>query len=72
MLNEHTHSYLKSIYYIQALRIKLICSASGKYKKHSEKLMKKFVEKSNKEFTVRKQIKRIYLLDRTLKTCKSK
>ena len=65
MLNPHTRSHL-SIPYSQALRIKHICSTFEEYRKHSRDLIKRFVEKGFNELTVRKQIKRIDHLDRSL------
>ena len=62
----------KSIPYILALRIKCICSTFQKYRKHSQGLIKRFVEKDYSESTVRKQIDRVDHLDRSLllKNCK--
>ena len=67
-------SIKKSIPYSQALRIKRICSTFEEYMKHSQNLIKRFVEKGYDESTVRKQIERVDHLDRSLllKNCKPK
>ena len=49
---------LKKIPYSQALRIKRIFSTFEEYRKHSQDLIKRFVEKGYNESTVRKQIER--------------
>ena len=70
----HPFSLKKSIPYSQALRIKRICSTFEEYRKHSQDLIKRFVEKGYNESTVRKQIERVDHLDRSLllKNCKPK
>ena len=70
----HPFSLKKSIPYSQALRIKRICSTFQEYRKHSQDLIKRFVEKSYNEPTVRKQIEWVGQLDRSLllKHCKPK
>ena len=70
----HPFSLKKSIRYNQALRIKCICSTLEEYRKHSQDLIKRFVEKGYNELTVRKQIERVDHLDRSLllKHCKPK
>ena len=70
----HPFSLKKSIPYSQALRIKRICSTFEEYRKHSQDLIKRFVEKGYNESTVRKQIERVDHLDRSLllKHCKPK
>ena len=62
------HPFLlrKSIPYSQALRIKCICSTFKQYKKHTQDLIKRFVEKGYDESTVKKQIERVDHLDRSL------
>ena len=67
-------SLKKSIPYSQALRIKCICSTFEEYRKHSQDLIKRFVEKGYNELTVRRQIERVDHLDRSLllKHCKPK
>ena len=70
----HPFSLKRSIQYSQALRIKRICSTFEEYRKHSQGLMKRFVEKGYNELTVRKKIERVDHLDRSLflKYCKPK
>ena len=70
----HPVSLKKSIPYSQALRIKHICSTCKEYRKHSQDLTKRFLEKGYNESTVRKQIERVDQLHRSLllKNCKSK
>ena len=70
----HPFSLRKSIPYSQALRIKCICSTFEEYRKHSQNLIKRFVEKGYDESAVRKQIGRVDHLDRSLllKHCKPK
>ena len=73
MLNWHTRSHLKKcIPYSQALIIKRICSTFEEYRKHSQDLIKIFVEKGYNESTVRKQNERVDHIDRSLllKHCK--
>ena len=67
----HLFSLKKSIPYSQAFRIKRICSIFEEYRKHSQNLIKRFVEKGYNQSTVRKQIERV---DRSLllKNCKPK
>ena len=62
----HPFSLKKGIPYSQALRIKRICSTFEEYRKHSQDLIKRFVEKGYNELTVRKQIERVDHLDRSL------
>ena len=70
----HPFSIKKINSYSQALRIKRLCSTLGKYRKHSQNLIKRFVQKGYDESTVRKQIERVDHLDRSLllNTCKPK
>ena len=70
----HPFSLKKSISYSQALRIKCICLNLEEYKKQSQYLIKRFVEKCYNESTVRKQIERVGHVDRSslLKKCKPK
>ena len=70
----HPFSLKKSIPYSQVLRIKRICSTFEKYRKYSQGLIKRFVEKGYDESTVKKQIERVDHLDRSLllKNCKPK
>ena len=70
----HPFSLNKSISYSQALRIKRICSTFEEYRKHSQDLTKRFVEKGHNESTAGKQIERIDQLDRSLllRHCKPK
>ena len=70
----HPFSLRKSIFYSQALRIKRICSTFEEYRKHSQDLIKKIVEKGYNESTARKQIERDDHLDTSLllKHCKPK
>ena len=60
--------------HIVCFRIKRICSTFEEYRKHSQDLIKRFVEKGYNESTVRKQIERFDHLDRSLllKHCKPK
>ena len=70
----HPFSLKKSILYSQALRIKHICSAFEEYRKQSQDLIKRFVEKDYNALTVRKQTEKVNYLDRLLllKHCKPK
>ena len=62
----HPFSLKKSIPYNQAVRIKRICSTFKEYRKHSQDLIKRFVEKGYNESTVRKQTERVDHLDISL------
>ena len=62
----HLFSLKESIPYSQALRIKRICSTFEEYRKHSQNLIKRFVEQSYNESSVRKRIERVDHLDRSL------
>ena len=62
----HKFSLKESIPYSQTLRIKRICSTFEEYRKRSQDLIKRFVEKGYNELTVRKQIERVDHLDRSL------
>ena len=62
----HPFSLKKNISYCQALRIKRICSTFQEYRKHSQDLIKRFVEKGYNESTGRKQNQRMDHLDRSL------
>ena len=70
----HPFKLRKSTPYSQALRIKRICSTFEEYRKISQDLIKRFVEKGYNELTIRKQIERVDHLDRSLllKHCKPK
>ena len=70
----HPFSLKNSIPYSQALIIKYICSSFEEYRKHSQDLIKRFVEKDYNESTARKQIERVDHIDRSLllKHCKPK
>ena len=61
---------LKKVFHI----VTCICSTFDEYRKHSQDLIKSFVEKGYNESTVRKKIERVDHLDRSLilKNCKSK
>ena len=50
----HPFSLKKSVPYSEALRSKRICSTFEEYRKHSQDLIKRFVEKGYNELTVRK------------------
>ena len=52
--------------YSQALRIKSICSTFEEYRKRSQDLIKRFIEKGYNESTVRKQVERVDHLDRSI------
>ena len=66
-LNRHTRSHLKKcIPYSQELIIKRICSTFEEYRKHSQDLIKIFVEKGYNKSTVRKQNERVDHIDRSL------
>ena len=58
-------SLKKSIPYSQALRTKRVCSTFDEYKKHSNNLVKQFVEKGYKENIIRNQIKKVDNLERS-------
>ena len=62
----HPFSLKRSIPYSQALRIKHLCPTFEEYRKHSQDLIKRIVEKGYNESTVRKQIERVDHLDRSL------
>ena len=62
----HPLSLKKSIPYSQALRIKRFCSTFDKYKKHSNDLVKRLVEKGYKENIIRNQIEKDNLKRSTL------
>ena len=70
------HPFLlkKSMPYSQARRIKRTCSIFEEYRKHSQDLIKRFVEKGYDESAVRKQIESVDHLNRSLlfKNCKPK
>ena len=70
----HPFPLKKSIRYSHSLRIKYICSTFEEYRKHSQDLIKRFVEKGYDESTVRNQTERVDHLDRSLllKDCKPK
>ena len=55
----HPFQLKKSIPYSQALGIKRICSTFEEYKKHSNDLVKRFVEKGYKENITWNQIKKV-------------
>ena len=69
MLNRHTHSHLKKVSrvvrhtklsaYVQPYR-------KHQYRKHSQDLIKRFIEKGYNESTVRRQVERTEHLDRLL------
>ena len=61
----HPLSLKKSIPYSQTLRIKRICSSFDEYKKHSNDLVKRFVEKGYKENIIRNQIRKVDNLERS-------
>ena len=61
----HPLSLKKSIPYSQTLRIKRVCSSFDEYKKHSNDLVKRFVEKGYKENIIRNQIRKVDNLDRS-------
>ena len=67
--NLHTHSDLLkslkiSIPYIQALRIKTICSTFTKYKKHCAILKQNFIERGYKENILKDEINKVDNIDR--------
>ena len=61
----HPLSLKKSIPYSQALTIKHVCSTFGEYKKHSNDLVKRFMEKGYKENIICNQIGKVDNLERT-------
>ena len=61
----HPLSLQKSIPYSQPLRIKRVCSTFDEYKKHSNDLVKWFVEKGCKENIIQNQIKKVDSLERS-------
>ena len=61
----HPLSLKKSIPYSQALRIRHVCSTFGEYKKHSNDLVKRFMEKGYKENIICNQIEKVDNLERT-------
>ena len=61
----HPLSLKKSIPYSQTLRIKRVCSSFDEYKKHSNDLVKRFVEKGYKENIIRNQIRKVDNLERS-------
>ena len=54
----------ESIRYSQSLRIKCVCSAFDEYKRHSNDLVKRFVEEVYRENKIRNQIKKVGNLER--------
>ena len=60
----HPKTLKDSIPYSQALRIKRICSTIQEFNKHSDNLLKRFVERGYKEFFIKEQIKRVEYLNR--------
>ena len=67
----HPLSLKKSIPYSQTLRIKRVCSSFDEYKKHSNDLVKRFVEKGYKENIIRNQIRKEDNLERSTKLNKT-
>ena len=61
----HLLSLKKSIFYNQALRIKRVCSTFDKYKKHSNDLVKRFVEKGHKENIIQSKIEKVDSVERS-------
>ena len=61
----HPLSLKKSIRYSQALRIKRVCSSFDEHKKHSNGLVKQFVEKGYKENIIQSQIEKVGSLKRS-------
>ena len=60
----HPLSLKNSIPYSQALRAKRVCSNFDEHKKHSNDLVKRFVEKGYKE-NIRNQIEKVDSLERS-------
>ena len=61
----HPLSLKKSIPYSQALRIKRLCSTFDEYKKHSNDMVQRFMEKGYKENIIRNQIEKVDNLERS-------
>ena len=61
----HPLPFKKSIPYSEALKIKRVCSTSDEYKKHSNDLIKRFVEKRYKKDIMRNKIKKVDYLERS-------
>ena len=58
-------SIKKNIPDSQELRIKCVCSSFDEYKKHSNDLVQRFVEKGYKENIIRNQIEKVDILERS-------
>ena len=61
----HPFSLKKSIAYIQALRLKRICSTIVEYEKHTKNLKKQLIRKGYPETTVNQEIQKAANQDRT-------
>ena len=60
--SEHPYSLKKSIAYSQALRIKRICSTQNEFEKHSSNLLQQL----KKNYTLKEQIEKARVQERTL------
>ena len=64
--SEHPYSLKKSIGYSQALRIKRICSTQNEFEKHSSNLLQQLKNKGYHHDTLKEQIEKARVLERTL------
>ena len=64
--SEHSYSLKKSIAYSQALRIKRICSTQNEFEKHSSNLLQQLKKKGYHHDTLKEQIEKARVQERTL------
>ena len=69
--SEHPYSLKKSIAYSQALRIKRICSTKNEFEKHSSNLLQQLKKKGYHHHTLKEQIEKARVQERTLLLNKS-
>ena len=64
--SEHPYSLKKSIAYSQVLRIKRICSTQNEFEKHSSNLLQQLKKKGYHHDTLKEQIEKARVQERTL------
>ena len=64
--SEHPYSLKKSIAYSQALRIKRICSTQNEFEKHSSNLLQQLKKKAYHHDSLKEQIEKARVQERTL------
>ena len=64
--SEHPYSLKKSIAYSQALRIKRICSTQNEFEKHSSNLLQQLKKKAYHHGSLKEQIEKARVQERTL------